>query len=363
MRGFVASVAVLGGSGMFQSNTVFVVGAGASADLGLPLGDALRDEISAMLGQLTIGRMGQIEGPPPIIEALRAKAAGEQDRDALSRYFVAARHIATNLPLVRSIDEFVDHHMGDQHVEFVAKLAICWLILKAESQSSLLTGEYNERVLNAQGLRKRDAWLLELWYLLRTGARADAPEQVFQNVSFIVFNYDRCVEVFLRQALTALFRTTQHDAAMIVDNLDIIHPYGRVGDPFSHAGGVGFGQVDRPNLGLLATNVKTFGESERDSEQMARIETLLNNASNVVFLGFAFHDQNMDFFESRSPDRPYPNVYATAYGLPEEHTADIRAALVRRLRRKPNSHLSFEPIFRNLKGAELLRVFDKPLRR
>ena len=43
-----------------------------------------------------------------------------------------------------------------------------------------------------------DTWLVKFMYMLGRGVPKENVREIFDNVSFIVFNYDRCVEFFLR---------------------------------------------------------------------------------------------------------------------------------------------------------------------
>jgi hypothetical protein len=54
--------------------------------------------------------------------------------------------------------------------------------------------------------------------------------KLFENASFIIFNYDRCLEQFLVNALPRLYAISETEADSIVHNINIIHPYGSVGE-------------------------------------------------------------------------------------------------------------------------------------
>ena len=348
---------------MFNSPTVFVIGAGASADVGLPMGDGLRDKIISELDSLKIGRFSRLEGNQAIIDALNTRASEDQargDHAALNHYYRAARRIRADLGLFRSIDEMVEYHGGDKYIEYVAKTIICWSILEAESRSTLLIGDEWDPKLDVGALRTRDAWLLELLHLLRGQAHVSHPEDIFDNVSFIVFNYDRVLEVFLILSLTSLSNLTVEKAHDIVNSLDIIHPYGRVSG-FGAETDIGFGMLKNARIREFVDNIRTYGETERDEAEIERMHNLLSAARNVVFLGFAFHEQNLDFFKMDvSPSGV--RFYATVYGVPEENWNDIKASVFKRVQR-PRLTTELEMTFRACKGAELLRIYARPLTR
>jgi hypothetical protein len=350
---------------MFSSKTVFVIGAGASFDLKLPLGTELRNRIAAELGKLRVDSVGRLEGPNELIRAMKIKSAtpdGKVDNSKLHQHLRAARHIAANLPLVRSIDEFVDQHAGNEHIEFMSKLAIASEILKAEKGSILLTGPDHQRRLNTQVLIDQRAWLMQLWYLLRDGARAQDPRAVFENVSFVVFNYDRCVEEFFVRALESLFQVPGAQAWEIVNELNIVHPYGLVSSA-GVSGREAFGATENVDLGAVASGIRTYCESERDPQLMQTLSNAIDQANNLVFIGFAFHDQNMDFFSSNASGG-YPTAYSTAVGLPHQQWDDIKTMLRHQLKRPSVASAKFNMIFHQGSGGwDLLETYGRALRR
>jgi hypothetical protein len=54
-------------------------------------------------------------------------------------------------------------------------------------------------------------------------------DYVFDNVTLIVFNYDRCVETYVPRALQQYYGITQSEAERLLSKLTIIHPYGIAG--------------------------------------------------------------------------------------------------------------------------------------
>src|SRR5205823_781262 len=69
-----------------------------------------------------------------------------------------------------------------------------------------------------------DTWFVRFMRML--AVPRSQLEQIFENVAFIVFNYDRCLEHFLLLALTRLYDISPTDAAILLGKLTIIHPYG-----------------------------------------------------------------------------------------------------------------------------------------
>ena len=342
---------------MFKEKTVFVIGAGASKDLKIPLGLELRNDISAFLRKLELDDFGQVKGPPVLLKAIRERIMPVTGTDYF-RVHHAAHHIARNIPFARSIDDFIDHFSNDLDIEILGKIAICYCILHAEAKSSLLLREASEDI-NHEIMDRDDVWLKQLWYMMRDGVRVNRPADLFKNITFIIFNYDRTVEVFLYFALQKMFGLSQLDAIHWVNNAPIIHPYGLVSPIGGSPSDWGFG-IDNSMapLGRLSLNIRTYSESEQDPQVVGAIQQSLSDAVNVVFLGFAFHPQNMELLDISELDGTNVNVMGTAIGIHRDNWREIGSIIGSRLRATPalvNTSLQA------VTGAELLRRYERHL--
>jgi hypothetical protein len=120
---------------MFGSKTVFVLGAGASSEAGLPTGAGLIPILRNKLNFKHEMGVRQIGGDPSLFEALRRNAVfTSQD---VNLYSEAGRKIYSGLPLANSIDDFLDMHRDDKFIQACGKLAIVQSILEAERSSKL----------------------------------------------------------------------------------------------------------------------------------------------------------------------------------------------------------------------------------
>lgn len=121
---------------MFQKNTTFVIGAGASAELGFPTGWQLTEKIAEKLGRagsysLTDQRLSEAivhfvnQSLPP--GTLRA------DRDtAIANYFNAAAQMREAMPLAPSIDSYMDGLRSDGRIQACGRLGIIRCVTEAE---------------------------------------------------------------------------------------------------------------------------------------------------------------------------------------------------------------------------------------
>lgn len=162
--------------------------------------------------------------------------------------------------------------------------------------------------------------------MLGRGNSKENVRHLFDNVSFIVFNYDRCLEHFLFTSLPKLYAISEDDAASIVQDVNIIHPYGLVAE-FSRQPsrtGVPFGGATvrySENYIDLAQNVKTYTEQNIDKPLLKRLAHEFATAECIVFLGFAYHPQNLSLLRPPKPIERAP-VFGTALGF-SKHDANI----------------------------------------
>jgi len=276
---------------MLKRNTVFVVGAGASKEFGLPAGNELAIRISEKLNVL-FNEFGTniISGDKELFYGV-TRSHGQE----LSQYQKAAWLIRDGIILAHSIDDFLDVHQLNQRVVEYGKAAIAKCILEAERNSKLFFDRSAHEQPGPPTINFRncaDTWLVGLMRLLVRGTPHAQRAQIFDRCTFVVFNYDRCIEHFFSEALHRSYDINSHEAADIVARAKIYHPYGLagdLGDALTTRATVPFGanQVNWYDLGK--TMLKTYTESV-DSVQ---IKNAVQQAETIMFLGFAYHDQNM----------------------------------------------------------------------
>lgn len=208
---------------MFKRRTLFVVGAGASAEVEFPVGGQLARIISSKLNIQTDHGQVTSTGDPELFQQIHRTFQPE-----INDYIKAALLIRDGVRLSGSIDDFLDIHNTDLRVQRVGKAAIVRAILQAEKSSKLYVDQSN--IYNKLDYsRIDDTWYMKFIRLLgRANSLANAAT-IFDNIAFIVFNYDSCIEHFLINALQQLYGISREDAAKTINRLTIIHPYGMVG--------------------------------------------------------------------------------------------------------------------------------------
>ncbi len=317
---------------MFKRKTVLVVGAGASHEYGLPVGNDLKIRIAQTVGSLN-DPIPSGRNPSNFFWAV-------QDANVdVQQYTLAARHMKGGVMHASSIDRYLRVHDKDQYVQKLGKLAIVDRILAAERGSSLMLdteGQLNLPDISAKvriqyGGAKPD-WLGELFISLQEDVTRDTIAEMFNNLTIVSFNYDRCIEHYIFHALRSFANIGEGQAAEAMTNLTVIHPYGSVGrmpwdllaDQSKPASMFG-GEPSARELLLLADEIKTFSEPP---PEVALMHERIEEAKQIIFLGFSFLDQNMELltpFGRTSID----SATGTAFGESEVFRSRARGALVR----------------------------------
>jgi hypothetical protein len=304
---------------MFESKTVLVLGAGASVDFGLPTGHDLKSRISRALDIRFDGSGTIISGEFRIYEALKilARQFSPNSGSELNSLIKSAWAIRDALPQSISIDNFIDAHRGDKKISDVGKLGIATCILEAE-RSSILSFDQARRQ-SPDFARLESTWIASFFKMMTSEVQSDNVQNSVANLSVISFNYDRCFEHFLRFAFQNYYRIDNSAAETLARNLPVMHPYGQVGnlpwqanEPVIH-----FGHQDDYNSRPLmeaSAKLRIFTEQIEDPAVIDPMRLLVQNAESIVFLGFAFHRQNLDLIAAKSTPRA-KRVFATTYGM------------------------------------------------
>jgi len=312
-----------------DNKVVFIFGAGASKEAGLPTGVELKKQISSML-DIRFDHRDQKSGDYVITQALRDLVKTEDGRRGdINPYLHQAWHIRDALPLAISIDNFIDSQRENDEIKFLGKLAIIRSILEAEKTSKLSFEK--DRVDSSIDLNSlAETWYLPFFQLITENCELNDLETRFQSIVLIVFNYDRCIEHFLIHALQKYYKISEADAAILISSISIYHPYGSVGNlPWAEGGNpIEFGQEPRPEqLTQLTEKIKTFTEgTDPDSSEITAIREHVLNASKTIFMGFAFHKLNMTLIRPNDI-QPRPagfKCFGSAYGISESDKEAIK---------------------------------------
>lgn len=313
---------------MFNRPTTFVIGAGCSREYQFPLGVGLRDEIADMLAHVEIDRqrgndsvlwIGFSGGKDEAFNRAISNIAGQHH---FQDWYRVAKQMGRGLRHASSIDRYLDHHSDDEVMVRIGKMAIGRRIINAEANSTLRVREGSS--LDMAEIYKQNGqnphWLNELFLRLQEGIRRGNIDQIFSNVTFICFNYDRAIEHYLYEAVKVFGNLSDRDTTAVMKNLKVYHPYGSIGPlPWQEEEGspgihYGANLDDHRSIQDIGESLRIFTETIEENDEINCIRDAMLNASKIVFLGFSFLQQNIDLIRPRTRSK-VEQIWATSLGM------------------------------------------------
>jgi len=284
---------------MFRANTVFVIGAGASYEAGLPLGSELLRRV-AQSTNLGFQHNRLTRGDAVVHSALRRVLDEGPKVELMNRHIRAAWQVNKAAEQALSIDNVIDA-LETPEVELVGKIGIALEILRGESQS----GHFNH-VRERPGelvLEGFDGtWYRGLTQALTEGVRLSNIEDIYNNFSVINFNYDRSLEYYLSHSIAQYYGVELERSRELISRIKIVRPYGRVGKLPWQGGddaSVEFGLANERSVADVSGQIRTFTEQIDDKSFVQSVDEIFLTAQRVIFLGFAYHPQNMQLIGRR----------------------------------------------------------------
>lgn len=239
-----------------ECRVVLVLGAGASAHLGFPLGADLCSRIISNTRNPQFG---------PYKELL---SMGFLDGDIMTF------HESFEKSSPRSIDEFLS-----DRPEFteIGRAAIAQILIGCEDEKRL---------------RERDG----NWYrLLRDRIRAEVLDNQFSPV-IVTFNYDLSLDKFLYDFLSSTF-PRYAKLKTLEEAIRIFHVHGRLGhldyeDSQCRSYGKSISLID---LQKASQGIRVVSELDNDfGRDMVFAQKAIDDAERVIFLGFGYDDLNLE---------------------------------------------------------------------
>jgi hypothetical protein len=291
---------------MFKQPTVVILGAGASAEFGMPVGPKLLTQIGASVDR---GRSSD----PRFIGLMRERLGNER----AERLFNAAPRLLPRIGQFDTIDEVLHFLSHDRDAVDLGKAAIAYQIAKAESDSLLSRATQDIEVEKECDT----TWARAFLRIAMAGVRSQDFETYFSKVTVIDFNYDRVLQQYLYSALQRLYGLAPRDAAVCLKRLNVIRPYGSLGalDWEGVEPHLAFGDQDI-DLAAALNGIRTFTE-ERSSGVVQQIDRALRDAQVCLVLGFGFHVQNIEMLSTTSRHYAPNAIFMTVYGMEENRDA------------------------------------------
>jgi hypothetical protein len=262
---------------MIRKKTVFVLGAGASYPYGYPLG---RELIS------TIERYGKERQFLNSVDRAFPFSIGSVQSKASAQFQIFTGELANSGVL--SVDSFVS--AKNEYYQY-AKFAIA---------SALISCEYINPSNLALEDRGSEDWYRYLYNELMVNSRNDTYESLLSNnrVKFVTFNYDVSLDKFFLRAIYSKYGSVNFKE--FFEQFQIIHVHGKIRKFQWEAKGddVGYwigktAKVEPEKAAELSKGIVFLHEGKLN-EQLLLAQQALSEAERIVFLGFAFHDVNVD---------------------------------------------------------------------
>lgn len=293
---------------MFKPNTVLIVGAGASNEVGLPLGTDLVEQIAGLLSFQRDELTGRLPEQNDFVRELMNRAGPYK----LRHYERAAVQMIAGMRSAESVDRFIDRNRHDEYIRTLGKAAI----VKAISFKERKTGLFSDKGEAIRGRSNIDeTWYWTLVRMLLEGS--PPPESLFDDISIICFNYDRCIEHYLACELMRSYHIDRVEAAKLVSRLTIWHPYGTIAPlDTQEPNGVAYGDNESVSgrCFQLSSRIRTFTEEHEDHAMIDAIRARIRAAETVVFLGFGYYKQNLELIEPKGPTQ-VKWILGTGFGL------------------------------------------------
>lgn len=282
---------------MIESQTVFVLGAGANCSYGFPSGETLKTEV---------------------VQAVENSLRGNNDFNFLN---MAAHNVATNEQVQSnrckafikalsnagqaSIDAFLNTNKHQVGFDVIGKGAIAQVLLRYEQN----------RIQESD-----DDWLGYLFKEMLNGI--NSPEQFLEKnkVGFITFNYDRYLEHWLFNRIRHSFGVDLPSALKILKKIPIYHVYGSLGEFHNSSELNPISSELDPHYWVQASiNIRTIFDVEKDHSVIDQSKKLLNAAHKICLLGFGFHSEDIELLDlvSYAKKCAAGNVFSSRYQILE----------------------------------------------
>ncbi|WP_108126465.1 hypothetical protein [Saccharospirillum mangrovi] len=311
--------------------TTYIIGAGASMDYGFPTGDKLKEDISTMYRKNDDGTFNNDQVNSyynKLVTTFKNKEYLSLDHEA--------HELNSALPTAFSIDNYLDAHNEKADRLLYGKLGILYTINKYEKASPLCIRKEPDKQFNTE-LLKKSPWHLSFFHSLIEGCDFERFKNRIEDITLIIFNYDRCIEQFLLLAIQIYYEVDEESAKDSIRSLQIIHPYGSIGKlpwlansssySLDYGQNIVFGSMQSI---AISNELKTFTEELNPKEsEIADAKTALFNSSRVVTLGFAFHHMNLKLLSiSDFNDLFIDNertLFGTAFNISKSDIESIKA--------------------------------------
>jgi hypothetical protein len=313
---------------MLSQKTVLVLGAGASCEIGLPVGTELLSQISKLIEfRKVAGEDGYSGGDLRLLGYALARAR-ENDVRTDAEIVDDLASAATQLRQTASFSDTIDAalaNFSNPTARIVAKIAIFYILLDRERRSALFIDRWTGNVDLAQHDVKEKTWYAEFVGRMFEGVKISQVEECISNLRIVSFNYDRCFQQYLRLNISHRFHIPLAEATELTGRLAMSWPYGTLGRLPGEIDGVSsleFGASLDERFLPDFESIRTFADGTGAERNGIPVAEVLKGASQVILLGCGYHIQNLEIL--RGDASSIRRLYLTTYGV---QGADYERAL------------------------------------
>jgi hypothetical protein len=279
---------------LFVTPTVIVLGAGSSADYGLPLGQGLRLDCVGLLEEIKNSmrrrhwrdalvdfHLAQTQQGQQTYSVLRHIGGIVEDNEVSA--FVTKFHHKLSIEPYSSIDDFARDN--PTFAPFLAPLIVSRLIgylyrEDAENGGSTLRNLYYENVMGQNGLIRN--WIRDFCGQCFSQLNEAPPDH---PVTVVSFNYDRIFETIIR----AIWVLPERQYPPLDQCFTFLYPYGSLsGLPKNIPSLHHFVETEAPNIRSIFSG---SAKGHANAIELSRTATL--EAAQVFLLGFHCHPTNV----------------------------------------------------------------------
>ncbi|HEU5048545.1 MAG TPA: SIR2 family protein [Rickettsiales bacterium] len=309
---------------MFNEETVFILGAGASWHYGYPTGEELikealrkgillKDYFQKSMNSLEPGQIRNEEVSQYVLEKC------SELPDAWNNAYKEAKEFVRKIQEIDTlvIDHFLWHNpsLGN-----IGKLIIAMVLLERHTLSQRSTGNINRKDISERK-EINDNWYRFIIHKLLLNCHS-SKNLCENSVTFITFNYDTSLEYALEKGLKAVERLTLEDITEFLSppppiKPRIIHVYGKISKT-SHIDFTATEALDNFQIAQMGYGINISEIQERYNKAKKIIDAAYRASKSLRLIAQDEKNQNTDeILAAKAAIRKAKNVCILGYGFDE----------------------------------------------
>ncbi len=308
---------------MFEKETVFILGAGASWHYNYPTGEDLVKRVVNLTN--TLIEAYEREQPTSLsnnIEEIdtiycEANRLGKLNKPSQKEIIIFLKNFVDRILHVDPpvIDYFLE---WNKDLQGIGKLVIALVILQHEKEFEKRKGNVNREKLikespyindgndNSLDLNAfKDNWYRFILYKILSDCR-NVSDLKDNKVKFITFNYDVSLESYLFKGLKKIqfLKASDKDIICFLEN-SFIHMYGKIrDDPFVDPVPAIKELLSKHNVKenkpvieqayTASLNIKTIGDDKDVADSISKAQKYIKDGEDIYILGYGFDEKNSD---------------------------------------------------------------------